>query len=231
MTLTTGAQDAEGALVSKLEVRCFGVEPLPFAQRTLRRYQGLYQGTTCGPARRHEVNLVVDTVAHPLDVHRRVFAMGPLEGLDPQPTWPPRCSNPACPVEGGYVFAPSDPGAVMLFRLGRRMDTDERVLFYDPPVGGVLDMTAHVPDPRHRGHDALSLVVKVPGGLWYIDAPHAILGGRWTRSGSLDAITTLNVTQTEGTPYRWTIVDGVLRDQLSSSGVPALGQRGEGSSS
>lgn len=100
--------------------------------------------------------------------------------LRDDPRWPSVCK---C----GYEFKPDDVKQLFHRRAYRNTLNGEYITIEDAPIGACYDATWD----KRKGPDGRSLVLKTPGGHWYIDSRASNCDMRdehthrcWTRKGS-----------------------------------------------
>lgn len=159
-------------------IKCFFLEPAPWAEESFRRFTWSNETKCPGPAGYHTVSVVVSPKV-PWDKEHNGEGNLAEKELRKDPRWPEKC---VC----GYVFTPEDQWQHNFDRLYTRSDNSELVTLRSAPVGAMWD--AHWMSDRYKGPDGLHLIVKTPGGDWPVDGPSSG-GGKWTREGKVPNIT------------------------------------------
>lgn len=111
-------------------------------------------------------------------------AFGPPDNEDPH--WPKSC---LC----GYTFTEQDDRVFYSEQLWQAEDGN-RYELADAPVGSLWHaywMPRATPNTKWAGPDGLCLVVRTPGGDWWVDGPSRELPNTrgWTRVGTMPRIT------------------------------------------
>lgn len=158
-------------------IECFWLETTSQVKRSLRRFSTLEKGSCPGPMGSHDGWLYLDTIDNPEDaegITHLAEATVPHE----DPRWPAKCDS--C----DYLFQEEDRRQTFQRRIYRRHDTGELMTLSEAPVGAMWDAHWY----PLRGPDGICLVVKTPGGEWYVDAP-STSGNPWTRTGAVPKVT------------------------------------------
>jgi len=184
-------------------ITCFWLEPVPRAERMLRRYRSSVKLNLPCPAKGyHDAVVTIETIDLSLDKTGSGDDAWPHD----DPRWPRTCG---C----GYVFPETDEWQHNINRLYERSDTKELVVLWGDrtPVGAMWN--AHWMGDHYRGPDGRCLCVKTPGGSWMIDGPSSN-GGRWKRTGTPPKITVTPSILIGSSPakYHGWLRDGVLVD-------------------
>lgn len=161
----------------------------------------------------HTASTALPEIDYPIDLKghlRRELHCpgGPVSALEcpvDDPRWPTTC---AC---GRYVFEADDEFRVSIDRLWTRSDGGPMTTLEDAPVGAMYD--AYWAKDRDRGWpDGISLVVRTPGGDWFLDRHEQ----KWQRTGKIPKVTadpSILIHRDDGTPgYHGWLRDGVLVD-------------------
>jgi hypothetical protein len=183
-------------------IRCFFLEPVDYARRSLRRFQFSTEGVPCPEAPGYH-NASVDLGDEPYAETNAGRGLLPTEEEKRDPRWPTVC---AC----GHVFTPAEQWQVNLERLYRRPDTGELTTLREAPPGAMWD--AYWMGDSFRGRDGRCLVVKTPAGEWCVDGP-SNGGGRWARTDDLSNLTVRpSIAIGEPVRYHAFLTDGFLED-------------------
>lgn len=177
-----------------MDIACFFLTPMAFAQQSLRRYtfKGSCQGNTWG----HNASVVAGSIPYPGDL------MGEGGDLTPHddPRWPKVCAS--C----DYEFQPEDEWQTNLARVMKRGDHGAMwTTIKDAPVGAMWYADWY----PWLGPDQHCLVVKTPGGEWIVDKPPTNESQGWSRTGSPPFITASPSIHFPGKYHGW-LRDGVL---------------------
>lgn len=151
------------------QIQCFWIEPTKQAQRSLRRYCSVANGSapcpTTGWYHNARVQIENGEIAEIIaGVYHLVAAHAEWDKNDPR--WPSQC---VC----GYVFQATDEWQLFTERLYRRVDNGELMTIANAPPGAMWDAEWwRDAQGRGAGPDGLSLYVKLPGNRdWFIDGP------------------------------------------------------------
>jgi hypothetical protein len=162
------------------EIKCFWLEPTPYARVSLRRYKGYGKDGPCptsGVKYHNASAVVVSMMDRPLEEQ---YDTGELEYDDyphDDPRWPK-----ACPC--GYVFQDDDSWQVNTQRFFSSPEMNGLLTIDDAPVGAMWDAWWY----DTKGPDGKCIVVRTPGGDWIVDYP-CKYGRGWTRTGEPPNIT------------------------------------------
>lgn len=147
-------------------VRCFWLEPTDRVARALRRYSDHQKLPPCTVGSYHNAKTPIEE--GPARRNEKGYLTEELDPAPPHddPRWPVAC---AC----GYAFANTDSWQLFTNLLYRRSDTSALVTLVDAPAGAMWDAWWY---RWHEGAfgfwapvDGINLVVKTPGGDWYVD--------------------------------------------------------------
>lgn len=178
-----------------MDIACFFLTPMAFAQQSLRRFT--LNGTCSGAPWGHNARVVTGSIEYPGDL------MGEGKDSTPHddPRWPKVCASCA------YEFRPEDEWQTNLRRAMKRGDHGAMwTTIEDAPVGAMWYADWY----PWKGPDGQCLVVKTPGGDWVVDRPHE--GGRgWTRTGNPPFVTASPSIHFPERYHGW-LRDGVLID-------------------
>lgn len=169
-------------------IRCFWLESTTRAERYLRRYRGS-DGDARNNCPRHGYHHVMNLIDE-IDVHKVQATDGcgwhfNFGGLDDpalfektDPRWPTQC-------DCGEPFDDNDRWQVFTERIYVRTDTGERTTLDNVGPGAMWDAEYLGPlraGETERPPDGITLMVRCPGGDWFVDG-RAANGPGWTRTG------------------------------------------------
>lgn len=161
-------------------IKCFWLRETNRLQRKMRRYQRevIFEGATravCNVSGigYHNAEVLIEPLILSEETRSVIKEVTESEKRDLR--WPKQC---AC----GYVFTPNDHWQWFTERIYRRLDNGQDTTIRDAPPGAMwnaywLTHRSDTPKP-----DGLRVMVKTPGGDWYVD-DKASNGPGWTRTG------------------------------------------------
>lgn len=182
-------------------IECFWLEPTPFAESSLRRYEKHVtypmDKPTCpnNRMRFHDTTVVLPQIDFPLD---ETNGWGRDDVPHDDPRWPKVCD--VC----GYAFKDEDHWQHNVTRLYSGAPDGKLYTLRNCPPGAMYDASWY----PTKGPDGINLIVALPPGggddWWHVDGP-ASNGPGWTRTGKPPKVTATPSIQTS----KW---HGWLRD-------------------
>ncbi len=169
-----------------MRIPCYWLEPTPRERRFLRRYHRDTQAPDHACAQAVPAHGYHQAMAPVEDGDVQTDAEGygvtqPPEAYAGDPRWPAAC---AC----GRPFAEDDVRQVFTHRIYRRPDTGQLMTIDEAPPGAMWDAWWYGRHFKGPGPDGLHLMVKTPGGDWYVDGPAKNSETGWTRTGDTRAV-------------------------------------------
>ena len=137
----------------------FYLHPLDKSELALRRYASKACPLMSGSYSYHNAQVPIGEGT----LHQTCGDLHPHD----DPRWPTQC-------DCGYTFEEKDDWQLFSRRLYRRSDNGQETTIHDAPVGACWNddyktETRTYPD-FYIGEDGRCLVLKTPGGSWYIDS-------------------------------------------------------------
>lgn len=188
-------------------IPCFLLTPTNRCRVSLRRYvSAASPERTCpGPFGYCNAAVVVGDEDYAEDHNGRADV--PDAALRADPRWPAACAH--C----GRAFGDDAKWQVSRDRLHARSDGGPPCTLRDAPPGAMWDAPWY---GDTKGPDGRALVVKTPGGEWFVDGPSYHDNGSvqsergWTRTGEVPRITARPSILMHRSGYHAFLTDGVL---------------------
>jgi hypothetical protein len=140
-------------MMPKSRIQCFFLVPTGVDRLFLRRYKSTSSDDDkCSVHGYHNVNKFIAT-----EERTEESCSGDIHPHNDE-RWPTHCG---C----GYEFTDDDKWQLFREEIYRRQDTGEEMIRSDAPVGAMWDAIWY----GRKGPDGRSLMVRTPGGDWFID--------------------------------------------------------------
>lgn len=190
------------------QIKCFWLEPTGTVNKGLRRYR-VGHGNCIGKFNFHNAECTIEKNASIASCPRVTEDGYPITGdfWDHEDVrWPTKCDY--CE----YFFGISDAWQFFINRVYRRTDTGEFTTLENAPVGAMWNSSYG--GTERRGADGISLMLKTPGGDWWVDGPSILEGvvknnAAWTRTGVVPDVTAMPSIHIPGSYHGW-LRDGYL---------------------